>query len=55
MFPGMSEKNFKDRLADDRARNDREIGDWMNGDGSKVLAVILIALVIWGVVSLFWK
>lgn len=32
----------------------REIEDWMNGDGSKVMAVIMIALAIWFVVSLFW-
>lgn len=55
MFHGMSENNSSNKKSDDRARTDREIGDWMNGDGSKVLAVILIALVLWGIFSQFWK
>lgn len=55
MFRGMSEQRLRDRMADDRARNNREIQDWMNGDGGKVLAVILIALVLWGVVSSVWQ
>lgn len=52
----MSEnKRWSDRLADDRTKDAKDIDDWMHGGGSKVFAVILIVLVVWAVVSLFWK
>lgn len=54
MFQGMSKQKFWDRLSDKNDGDKREIEDWMAGDGSKVMAVMLIALVIWGIVSIFW-
>lgn len=52
----MSEnKRWSDQLADDRTKDAKEIDDWMHGSGAKVFAVVLIALVVWGVVSLFWN
>lgn len=52
----MSEnKRWSDRLTDDRTKDAKDIEDWMHGSGSKVFAVILIALVVWAVVSMFWK
>jgi hypothetical protein len=42
------------KMNDKNEGNKREIEDWMNGDGGKVMALILIALGVWFVVSLFW-
>ena len=48
-------KRWSERLADDRSKDAKDIDDWMNGQGSKVFAVILIALAVWALVSVFWK
>lgn len=52
----MSEnKRWSDRLADNRSQDAKDIDDWMHGNGSKVFAVILIAIGVWAVVSMVWK
>lgn len=51
MFRGMSEQN----KAAGKNDNKRVIEDWLNGDGGKVMALCLIALGVWFVVSLFWN
>lgn len=55
MFQGMSEKNLRDRVLDQSAKDKKEIEDWMFGSGGKVLGAILILLGIWAVVRLFWS
>lgn len=55
MFQGMSEKHWKDRLADERSRDRKEIDDWMYGPGGKVLGVMIVLLGIWFVVRMFWS
>ena len=55
MFPGMSEKNLKERVLDQSARDKKDIEDWMFGAGGKVLGAILVLLGIWTIVRLFWS
>ena len=38
-----------------RDRDKKDIEDWMAGQGGKILAVVLIVLVAWLVLSLFWS
>lgn len=40
--------------ADKRTQERKEIEDWMNGSGGKVLGGILLLLGLWFVVGLFW-
>jgi hypothetical protein len=55
MFQGMSEKNLKERVLDQSAKDKKEIEDWMFGSGAKVLGAIVVLLGIWAVVRLFWS
>jgi hypothetical protein len=55
MFQGMSERNFKERVLDQKSKDKKEIEDWMFGSGGKVLGAILVLLGIWTVVRLFWS
>lgn len=54
MFQGM-EKNLRDRVMDQSAKDKKEIDDWLAGSGSKVFGLLLVALCVWGVVRLFWS
>lgn len=38
---------FRERLDANRDRDAEEIGDWMNGNGGLVVAIIAVALVGW--------
>lgn len=51
MFSGMSD----DIKAPKKNDNKRVIEDWLNGDGGKVMALAMIALGVWFVVSLVWR
>jgi hypothetical protein len=55
MFQGMSEKNLKERVLDQSAKDKKEIEDWMFGSGGKVLGAIVVLLGIWTVVRMFWS
>lgn len=55
MFPGMSERNFKEHVLDSSAKDMKDIEDWMHGDGGKVLGVILVLLGLWTVIRFFWS
>src|SRR3954463_12791229 len=49
---GMAE-NWKDRLGGDREASRKNVQDWMNGQGGRILAACLIALVVFGIVKIF--
>ncbi len=51
----MSEKNFKDRIVDQKSKDKKEIEDWALGPGGKVLGAILVLLIIWTVVRFIWN
>jgi uncharacterized protein YegJ (DUF2314 family) len=55
MFQGMSERNLKERVLDQSAKDKKEIEDWMFGSGGKVLGAIVVLLGIWAIVRLFWS
>jgi uncharacterized protein YegJ (DUF2314 family) len=55
MFQGMSEKNLKERVLDQSAKDKKDIEDWMFGPGGKVLGAIVVILGIWTIVRLFWS
>ena len=55
MFRGMTEKNFKDRVLDNSAKDKKEFEDWMYGPGGKVLGAIVVLLGIWTIVRLIWN
>lgn len=55
MFQGMSEKNMKERVLDQSAKDKKDIEDWMFGSGGKILGAIVVLLGIWTVVRLFWS
>lgn len=56
MFPGMSEKKFKDRVLDSTAKDKKEINDWMaSASGGKILGAIVVLLGLWTVVRMFWS
>lgn len=55
MFPGMSDKTFKDRVTDQQSKDKQDIDDWMQGSGVKVLGAILILLALWGIVRMVWS
>jgi uncharacterized protein YegJ (DUF2314 family) len=55
MFQGMSEKNLKERVLDQSAKDKKDIEDWMFGPGGKVLGAIVVILGIWAIVRLFWS
>jgi hypothetical protein len=44
---GISEKNFRECVLDNSAKDKREIEDWMHGPGGKVLGAIVVLLGIW--------
>ncbi|MFD1211789.1 hypothetical protein ACFQ36_07020 [Arthrobacter sp. GCM10027362] len=46
-------ENWKDRLGSDREASRKNVQDWMNGQGGKILAACLIALVVFGIIKLF--
>ncbi|MBG0738812.1 hypothetical protein IV500_05180 [Paeniglutamicibacter antarcticus] len=51
----MSEKNMKERVLDQSAKDKKDIEDWMFGSGGKILGAIVVLLGIWTVVRLFWS
>lgn len=53
MFPGMSNDSIRDRLHDGRERDRGEIQSWLDGQGSRVMGVVLILLVVWMIASWF--
>lgn len=55
MFEGLSEKNLKERVLDQSAKDKKQIEDWMFGPGGKVLGAILVLLGIWTLVRFFWS
>ena len=51
MFQGMAEKNS---FTDKRSKNKQDIDDWMRSpSGGYVLGGILVAIIVWAVVSQF--
>ncbi|MCU6481918.1 hypothetical protein [Arthrobacter sp. A2-55] len=50
----MSEKNWKERVSDDRTKDSQEISNWMFGNGTKVLGGIAVLLGIWFLVTAIW-
>jgi hypothetical protein len=55
MFEGLSEKNLKERVLDQSAKDKKQIEDWTFGPGGKVLGAILVLLGIWTLVRFFWS
>lgn len=55
MFQGISEKNLKERVLDQSAKDKKDIADWIFGPGGKVLGAIVVILGIWTIVRLFWS
>ena len=55
MFQGMSEKNLKERVLDQSAKDKKDIEDWMYGSGGKILGAIVVILGIWTIVRFFWS
>ncbi|WP_454698214.1 hypothetical protein [Arthrobacter humicola] len=51
----MSEKKIKDRLLDGTAKDRKEIEDWINDSGAKVLGAVVVLLGLWTVVRMFWS
>lgn len=58
MFPGMSD-NFqgrdtaRNRILSDAEKEEQQIQDWLNGNGSMVIAGIVIFVVLFGFASMF--
>lgn len=55
MFIGMSERNIKDRINDQRDKDKLEIEDWLHGSGGRIVGAIAILLALWAVAGMFWK
>ena len=53
MLRVMSDENLLSKVTNKNG-NKRAVEDRLNGDGGKVMALAMIALGIWFVVSLFW-
>lgn len=52
MFQGMAE--MKKKFEDKRSRDRQEIEDWMYGrTGGLVMGGIVVAIVVWGAISVF--
>jgi hypothetical protein len=55
MFQGMSERNLKERVLDQCAKDKKDVEDRMFGPGGKVLGAIVVIPGIWAIVRLFWS
>ncbi|QOT19206.1 hypothetical protein [Paenarthrobacter sp. YJN-5] len=51
----MSEKNLKERVLDQSAKDKQAIEDWMFGPGGKILGAIIVILGIWTIVRFIWS